>query len=61
MSLDSIPADKRYYSVVISRELHVYASSVDEAIERACSGERYAVAKVTVEIINAPADEATPL
>lgn len=56
-----LAAENRYYSVVISRELHVYASSADEAMEMARVGESYAIAKVTAEIIDPPADEATPL
>ena len=57
-----LPSDeKRYYSVVISRELHVYASSADEAMTMARGGEQYAVPKLTAEPIDPPADEAVQL
>lgn len=54
-------SEKRFYSVVISRELHVYASSADEAIAMTRGTEQYAIPKVTAEIIDPPADEAIPL
>jgi hypothetical protein len=57
----TLTAEKRYYSVIISRELHVYASSADEATQMARVGEPYAVVKVTIEIITPPTDEAIPV
>lgn len=54
-------SEKRFYAVVISRELHVYASSADEAIEMTRGSEQYAIPKVTAEVIDPPADEAIPL
>jgi hypothetical protein len=53
--------EQRFYAVVISRELHVYASSADEAIKMTRGTEQYAIPKVTAEVIDPPADEAMPL
>jgi hypothetical protein len=57
----NLSSEKRFYSVVISRELHVYASSVDEAIEMTRGSEQYAIPKIRAEIIDPPANEAIPL
>lgn len=53
--------ETRFYHVIISRELHVYATSADEAMDMAVKTEQYANRKVTAEIMEPLPNEATPI
>lgn len=56
-----LTSEKRFYRVIISRELHAYASSESEAMDMARNSEKYALPKLTAEVMDAPPDEAIPL